>query len=131
MMERSGLTNIETTRCEKLRWKGMYIEAEWDPTIQHSNDGAFWCQHTFTCLGPDGKVKAAYSQEVSLQVGNEIEEVKAVFNLNSGLKPDAIQSFAVGLARGADTGPHPGRELRSGAGPESGLALPQVSLCRW
>jgi hypothetical protein len=33
----------------------MYIEAEWDPTIQHSNDGAFWCQHTFNCLGPDGK----------------------------------------------------------------------------
>ena len=55
MMERSGLTNIGTNRCEKLRWKGMYIEAEWDPTIQHSNDGAFWCQHTFKCLGPDGK----------------------------------------------------------------------------
>jgi hypothetical protein len=33
----------------------MYIEAQWDPTIQHSNDGAFWCQHTFNCLGPDGK----------------------------------------------------------------------------
>jgi hypothetical protein len=55
MMERSGLTNIGSSRCEKLRWKGMYIEAEWDPTIQHSNDGAFRCQHTFNCLGPDGK----------------------------------------------------------------------------
>jgi len=55
MMERSGLTNIGSDRCGKLRWKGMYIEAQWDPTIQHSNDGAMWCQHTFNCLGPDGK----------------------------------------------------------------------------
>ena len=23
--------------------------------VQHSNDGAFWRQHTFNCLGPDGK----------------------------------------------------------------------------
>ena len=35
-------------RCEKLRWKGMFIEAEWDPTVQHCNDRAFWCQHTAT-----------------------------------------------------------------------------------
>ena len=38
MMERPGLTKSACSRCEKLRWKGMYIEAEWDPTIQHSND---------------------------------------------------------------------------------------------
>jgi len=42
-------------RCEKLRWKGMFIEALEDPTIQPSNDRAFWCQHTWNCLGPDGK----------------------------------------------------------------------------
>jgi hypothetical protein len=34
----------------------MFIQAEWDPTIQHSNDRSFWCQHTWNCLGPDGKV---------------------------------------------------------------------------
>jgi len=55
-MERPGLTKVSINRCEKLRWKGLYIEAEWDPTIQHSNDRSFWCQHTWTCLGPDGKI---------------------------------------------------------------------------
>ena len=55
-MERGSLTRISMRRCAKLCWKGMYIEAEWDPTIQHSNDGAYWCQHTFKPLGPDGKV---------------------------------------------------------------------------
>ena len=43
-------------RCDKLRWKGLFIEAEWDPTVQHCNDRAFWCQHTYNCLGPDGKL---------------------------------------------------------------------------
>ena len=59
-MERPGLTKVSMNRCEKLRWKGMYIEAQWDPTVQHSNDRAFWCQHTFTCLGPDGKIVDEY-----------------------------------------------------------------------
>jgi hypothetical protein len=54
-MERPGLTKIGMNRCGKLRWKGMFIDAEWDPTIQHGNDGWMWCQHTFKCLGPDGK----------------------------------------------------------------------------
>lgn len=44
------------TRCEKLRWKGMFTGSPPDPTIQPSNDRAFWCQHTYICLGPDGKV---------------------------------------------------------------------------
>ena len=34
----------------------MFIEAEWDPTIRHSNDSAYWCQRTFICIGPDGKL---------------------------------------------------------------------------
>jgi hypothetical protein len=33
----------------------MFVQAEWDPTVQHSDDRAFWCQHTFKCLGPDGQ----------------------------------------------------------------------------
>ena len=36
--------------------KTVYIEAEWDPTVQHGNDRLFWCQHTYNCLGPDGRV---------------------------------------------------------------------------
>ncbi|MGA2149115.1 MAG: hypothetical protein ABSH49_29605 [Bryobacteraceae bacterium] len=54
-MERDGLTHVRVNRCEKLRWKGMYIETVWDPTVQPSNDQSFWCQHTYKCLGPDGK----------------------------------------------------------------------------
>ena len=54
--ERPGLTKVSMNRCEKLRWKGLFIEAEWDPSIQPSNDRNFWCQHTWNCLGPDGKV---------------------------------------------------------------------------
>ena len=56
-MQPPGLSRkVSRNRCENLRWKGLYIEAEPDPDIQYSNDTAFWCQHTFTCLGPDGKV---------------------------------------------------------------------------
>jgi hypothetical protein len=58
--ERSGLTRIGDDRCENLRWKGLYIEAEWDPTIQHGNDGAFWCHRTQIPIGPDGKVVDEY-----------------------------------------------------------------------
>ncbi len=43
-------------RCEKLRWKGMFTDSVPDPNIQPSNERSFWCQHTFTCLGPDGNI---------------------------------------------------------------------------
>ena len=42
--------------CESLRWKGMFIWVERDPTVPPSNTGAFWCLHTQNCLGPDGKL---------------------------------------------------------------------------
>ena len=58
--ERSGIGRIGTDRCQNLRWKGLFIEAEWDPTVQHGNDRAFWCQHTFNYLGPDSKVADEY-----------------------------------------------------------------------
>ncbi len=54
-MEHAGLTRIGTDRCEKLRWKGLLVDAEPDPTIQPTNHGGYWCQHTLNCLGPDGK----------------------------------------------------------------------------
>jgi len=40
--------------CPALRWKGQFILAEPDPTVQPSNDGLFWCEYTQTCIGPDG-----------------------------------------------------------------------------
>lgn len=55
-MERPGLTHIDEDRCDSLRWKAMYFETVWDPTIQRSNDRTFWCHRTHQCVGPDGKV---------------------------------------------------------------------------
>jgi len=43
-------------RCEKLRWKAMFIDAEPDPEAEPASSSGYWCQHTFTCLGPDGKI---------------------------------------------------------------------------
>lgn len=42
--------------CPALRWKGQFVLAERDPTVQRSNDGLFWCLHTQTCIGPDGEL---------------------------------------------------------------------------
>ncbi len=44
------------TCCCFLRWKGMFIDAEPDPSIPNTRDGFFWCSHTMTCLGPDSRV---------------------------------------------------------------------------
>lgn len=57
-MEPAGLNVIDHNRCANLRWKGMFIDAEWDPTVQRGNDRLFWCVHTQNCLGPDGKLAA-------------------------------------------------------------------------
>ncbi len=42
--------------CPSLRWKSQFILAEHDPTVPPSNEGLFWCMHTQTCIGPDGKL---------------------------------------------------------------------------
>jgi len=42
--------------CTALRWKGQFITAEHDPSVQPSNDGLFWCMYTQTCIGPDGEL---------------------------------------------------------------------------
>ena len=48
--------NMDPETCRCLRWKGMLIDAEPDPTVPLSNDRNFWCVHTQTCIGPDGKL---------------------------------------------------------------------------
>lgn len=58
--ERSSLTRLDDDRCDHLRWKGLYVEAEWDASIPHSGDRLFWCHRTQQCLGPDGKVVDDY-----------------------------------------------------------------------
>lgn len=45
-----------TRLCRRLRWKGMYVDAEPDPEVPNTHSGLCWCTHTMNCLGPDGKV---------------------------------------------------------------------------
>jgi len=47
---------IGKNRCANLRWKGLYVDAVINPEDDYSNDTALWCQHTYKCVGPDGKV---------------------------------------------------------------------------
>ena len=57
MIQPSGSSRRPSrNRCAQLRWKGMYIDAPFDPETNSSNDSAMWCQHTYKCVGPDGKV---------------------------------------------------------------------------
>jgi hypothetical protein len=56
---RTDCDRFDTTHpdlCPALRWKGQFLTAEPDPIGQASSDGLFWCVHTQTCIGPDGKL---------------------------------------------------------------------------
>ena len=58
--ESPTLTRMDEDRCAHLRWKGMFIAAEWDPAVQRCNDRAFWCQKTQIPLGPDSQAVDEY-----------------------------------------------------------------------
>jgi hypothetical protein len=51
-----AMENPTRDMCKRLRSKGMFIEAEPDPTVPNTSDGFYWCTHTMNCLGPDGTV---------------------------------------------------------------------------
>ncbi|MCC6588279.1 MAG: hypothetical protein IT168_16420 [Bryobacterales bacterium] len=59
-MELPGATPIDHDRCSNLLWKGIFIEAGWDPNMPHSGDRLFWCHQTQNCLGPDGRAVDDY-----------------------------------------------------------------------
>ena len=59
MMEGQPLSVIGQDRCTNLCWKGLYIDAVWDPTVPQS-ERIYWCQHSYNCLGPDGKAVDEY-----------------------------------------------------------------------
>ena len=42
--------------CRRLRWKGMFVDADPDPTVPDGSDGFCWCARTAGSLGPDGRV---------------------------------------------------------------------------
>ncbi len=54
-MMKGGL-KVLTKRCDGLRWKGMFIEADHDPTVPESNTRIYWCAFSQSPLGPDGDV---------------------------------------------------------------------------
>ena len=58
-MERQPLSVVGRDRCTNLCWKGLYIDAVWDPTVPQS-ERIYWCQHSYNCLGPDGKAVDEY-----------------------------------------------------------------------
>ena len=51
-----GGLKVLTTRCEGLRWKGMFVDAAHDPTVPESNTRIYWCAFSQSPLGPDGDV---------------------------------------------------------------------------
>jgi len=53
-MERFNTTHPDL--CSALRWKGQFILSEHDSSVPSSNEGLFWCVHTQTCIGPDGRL---------------------------------------------------------------------------
>lgn len=60
-MEHSSWSPLDEDRCQSLRWKGLFIQSEWDAsTLPHSGDRLFWCHQTQQCLGPDGKLADDY-----------------------------------------------------------------------
>lgn len=58
-MEQPALSVLGQDRCKNLYWKGLFIEAEWDPTVP-KGDRIYWCQHTYNCLGPDSQLVDEY-----------------------------------------------------------------------
>jgi hypothetical protein len=54
MPEPTNLPVVQNS-CRFLRSKEMYIDAEPDPTVPSGRSGHFWCVHTQTVIGPDGK----------------------------------------------------------------------------
>ena len=52
----SSRKKVSMNRCANLRWKGLYIQADCEAENDSSYDTAMWCQHTYKCVGPDGKV---------------------------------------------------------------------------
>jgi hypothetical protein len=55
MAEPNSLPVVQSY-CRYLRAKEMFIDVEPDKTVPRSSSGHFWCVHTQTVLGPDGKV---------------------------------------------------------------------------
>jgi hypothetical protein len=48
---------VTANRCEKLRWKGMFIDVSGDEGGEsQSGDRIYWCVQSQNCVGPDGQM---------------------------------------------------------------------------
>ena len=49
---------VLSKRCDELRWKGMYIDADDEDVnqVQVSNSRIYWCALTQTPVGKDGQI---------------------------------------------------------------------------
>jgi hypothetical protein len=59
MAELDTLNPHRPNLCSSLRWKGLFYPtqaSDKDESVTPSGSGYFWCLHTQTCLGMDGKV---------------------------------------------------------------------------
>ena len=56
MRDRGAGLKVLSNRCASLRWKGMFVEADDDPSVPHSNTRIYWCVYSQGPLGPDGEV---------------------------------------------------------------------------
>jgi hypothetical protein len=54
-MENLQLPMLGTTRCDHLRWKGLFVDAAQDPAVEHVTERSYWCLKTQICFGPDGQ----------------------------------------------------------------------------
>jgi hypothetical protein len=54
--EAASQTAQPKVQCRMIRSKWMFIEAEPDPTVPHTESNICWCVHTQKCIGPDGQV---------------------------------------------------------------------------
>jgi hypothetical protein len=57
MSEIPSTPGVGRAVCRHIRSKEMFyeVEGQLDP-LHSSGSGIYWCIHTQTCLGPDGKV---------------------------------------------------------------------------
>ena len=52
----STTTESKNEVCRRLRWKGLFVDVHPRSDGAELSDDYCWCNHTMTCLGPDGKV---------------------------------------------------------------------------
>jgi hypothetical protein len=48
--------DLEHEVCNCLRWKSLFYQSEWDPSVPPPHDNHYWCVLTQKLMGPDGLI---------------------------------------------------------------------------